>query len=377
MFCCLATTELDFAIEEQEDGSKGIRFGLSGIKNVGTGAAEALVEERNKDGVFVSVENFARRVNLGSINRRALESMVKAGVFDVLGDRGTILAGLPRIMALSEGQQKLKSTGQTTMFDLWGSESETPLPILDLEPAEVALKEKLAWEKELLGVYLSEHPFSSYAAQMNTDSDVILCGQIDEEMEGKMAMVAGMVASVRNLTTRDGKASVSAVLEDMDGRIEVVAWPRVFSASKDLWEEGNILLVQGKIKARGDGVQIVADKVSTYEINNQPKEKELSGTPSYGIKVQDERKRVILHMVQTEDKDADLERLDRLVDLLKKYPGDDKVSVIVNNGSRIYRMDLPDTEVKYTPQLHKKLVEILGSDGVSVVSVNGNGNGIS
>ena len=373
---CINHSELDFAIEEQEDGAMAIRFGLSGIKNVGTNAVEPLVEERNKNGAFASIEDLCRRVNLSAINRRALESLVKAGAFDVFGDRGTLLAGLPKVMSLSERQQKLKSTGQTTMFDLWGSEAETPLPNLEFEVSQVALKEKLGWEKELMGVYLSEHPFSPYATQAKADADIVLCGQIDEEMEDKTAVVAGMVASVRNLTTRDGKASVSAALEDMEGSIEVVAWPRVYAASKELWQEGNILLVQGKIKARGDSVQLVADSVSTYELNTRPEEKDLIQFSSHDTGTSEDRKRVILHMDQTEDEEADLERLDHLINVLKKYPGDDKVGMVVNNGSRIYWMELPDTEIKYTSQLHKKLVEILGSNGVTVVSSNGTSNGI-
>jgi len=195
-------------------------------------------------------------------------------------------------------------------------------------------------------------------------------------MEDKTAVVAGMVASVRNLTTRDGKASVSAALEDMEGSIEVVAWPRVYAASKELWQEGNILLVQGKIKARGDSVQLVADSVSTYELNTRPEEKDLIQFSSHDTGTSEDRKRVILHMDQTEDEEADLERLDHLINVLKKYPGDDKVGMVVNNGSRIYWMELPDTEIKYTSQLHKKLVEILGSNGVTVVSSNGTSNGI-
>jgi DNA polymerase-3 subunit alpha len=109
------------------------------------------------------------------------------------------------------------------------------LPALDLEPAEVAPKEKLAGKGDD-GGFLSEHPFRPYVSRVSADGDIVLCGQIDEEMENKVARVAGMVASIRLLTTRDGRASVSAVLEDMDGSVEVVAWPKVYSASKDMWQ---------------------------------------------------------------------------------------------------------------------------------------------
>jgi len=367
-------SELNFAIEEQPDGSKAIRFGLTAIKNIGANAVEPIVNERRQNGPFDSIEELARRVNLGTVNRRAVESLIKAGALDGLADRGTLLANLARIMSLSERQQKLKSTGQTTMFDLFGDTSETPLPSLDMEPAEVTLKEKLGWEKELMGVYLSQHPFSPYAGQVDADGDIVLCGQIDEEMEGKTARVAGMVASVRLLTTRDGKASVSVVLEDMDGSVEVVAWPRVYAASREMWQEGNILLVQGRIKARGDAVQIVAEGASICELNKKPEAAELSNITRYEPEIHQEPKRIVLHIDQTEDETQDLEKLDHLIGILKKYPGMDRVVLVVNNGSRIYRMDLPDTEVSYSAQLHKKLADILGQKGVSVERANGPGS---
>ncbi len=360
-------SELSFSIEQSGSGEKAIRFGLADIKNVGAGAVEPLIEERKKNGPYHSIEDACRRGDLAAVNRRALESLIKAGAMDELGDRSTLLGNLPRIIALSQRQQKLKDSGQTTMFDLFGATAETPLPSLELEPVTVPLKEKLDWEKELMGVYLSEHPFSPYASQATTDNDIVLCGQIDEEMQGRMVRVAGMIVSVRNLTTRDGKAAVSVVFEDMDGSIEVVAWPKVYASSRDLWQEGNILLVQGKVRVRGDNAQIVVENVSKYELNTKAEDIELPIGSDNNYKEESACKQIKLYLEQSGDDELDIENFQKLVELITSSPGADDVSMVVNNGNRIYHMELPDVKVRYSPAFYKKLVSILGQKGVEVV----------
>ena len=138
-----------------------------------------------------------------------------------------------------------------------------PMPSLDLETADVSIKEKLVWEKELTGVYLSEHPFSSVASNLGS-GNTTLCGQIDAELVGQTVVVAGIVASVRHLFTRDRNPFISAILEDLDGQIEVMVWPRVYTDTSDLWQECNILLVEGKVRLRDDRVQLNCEKVRHY-----------------------------------------------------------------------------------------------------------------
>jgi DNA polymerase-3 subunit alpha len=241
-----------------------------------------------------------------------------------------------------------------------------------MQPVEIGQKEKLDWERELMGVYLSEHPFSAYASQAMAENDIVLCGQIDSEMEQGVVRIAGMVASVRMLTTRDGKASVSAVLEDMEGRVEVVAWPRVYQATREMWQEGNILLVQGRVKVKGDNVQVVVDSASAYELNPGREEEKVNMASIDTPDNQEDFRWIVLRLEQTQDEAGDLERLEKLAALLKKHPGMDRVNMIVNNGVRTYKMELPDTEVNYTPQLHQKLVKILGEKAVTVEPGNKN-----
>jgi len=146
-------SQVNFSIEPDEGGNPAIRFGLNAIKNVGVGAVEPLVAERLKDGEFESIDDLCRRADLRNLNRRAMESLIKAGAFDSLGDRGALLASVGRLQSLAQREQHLRETGQSTMFDLWGETMPTPVPSLELETAEISTKDKLDWERELSRPY--------------------------------------------------------------------------------------------------------------------------------------------------------------------------------------------------------------------------------
>ncbi len=124
-------SRVNFAIETLEDGQQAIRFGLGVIKNVGTGAVEGIVAAREEKGPFSSIEDLCRRAPLRSLNKRALESVVKAGALDCLGERATLLANVDRVLALAQREQRMRESGQTTMFDLFGESVDTPLPTLE------------------------------------------------------------------------------------------------------------------------------------------------------------------------------------------------------------------------------------------------------
>ena len=259
-------------MEKDEKGNQAIRFGLTSIKNVGVGAVESIIAEREKNGEFKSIEDLCRRCDLRNVNRRVMESLIKAGALDCLGNRGTLLNNVNEILSLAQREQRSREAGQTTMFDLWGKEVPAPVSALDLPEAEVPIKDKLAWEKELMGVYLSEHPFSAFADKIAAEN-TILCGQIDSEMVGQTVLVAGMVASVTHLVTKAQKSFVKATLEDLDGSIEVMVWSDVYSGTAELWEEGNIVLVEGRVGMRDDSIQLSCKKVSRYQPDKPKPEK--------------------------------------------------------------------------------------------------------
>ena len=367
-------SQANFSIERVEDNTPAIRFGLTAIKNVGLGAIQPIIEERDKGGDYKSIEDLCRRSDLSGVNKRVMESLIKVGALDSLGDRGALLYNTGRILSLAQREQRLRETGQATMFDLWGETLPVPMPSLEMVAAALSIKEKLAWEKELMGVYLSEHPFSPFASKAALENTT-LCGHIDAEMEGQTVVIAGMVASVRNLFTRDRSPFLSVELEDLDGKIEVMVWPKVYVTTKELWQEGNILLVEGRVRVRGDRVQLNCDHVHRYQpgaaqvdeaITSEPSEAPLAAEETKADIAPAQNRRLVISISQTSDEASDLTRLHKLIDTLREFPGRDEVSLSVANEEKIFRLKMSNIYVNYCSELHQRLIELTGEDGIKL-----------
>ncbi|MFA4836518.1 MAG: DNA polymerase III subunit alpha, partial [Dehalococcoidia bacterium] len=352
-----------FAIEKTPEGSLAIRFGLSAIKNVGEAAVEPIIAAVEGGGHFKSLDDFSRRADLRGLNKRALESLVKVGALDSLGNRGAMLAGMDRILRLSQQEQNRKESGQATMFDLWGQSAATPLPELELANIAVPESEALSWEKELLGVYLSAHPLVSAAKDLG-DKLTAFCGQIDEEMAGQEVTLVGMVRSSRKGLTKNNKPFISAVLEDIGGEIEVTAWSEVYERTEGLWEEGQTLLLCGKVNMRGERVQITCKDVVAYQ-TGMSIPWAIAPSPSSPPPRRHHQLTISIH--QTADEAADLARLNRIFAILKEFPGEDKTCLSIANGIGTVRMELPNHTVGYCEGLHRQLAEVAGEESLSIV----------
>jgi DNA polymerase-3 subunit alpha len=372
-------SQASFSIAKNgERNAPAICFGLTAIKNVGAGAVEPIIAERNKGGDFKSIEDLCRRCDLRGVNRRVMESLIKVGALDCLGNRGSLLQNINRILSLAQREQHLRETGQSTMFDLWGEAVPVPMPSLELDVVDIPIKEKLAWERELMGVYLSEHPFSSFADKMAAEN-ITLCGQIDAELAEQTVVAAGMVASVRYLFTRDGRPFASTILEDLEGRIEVMVWPKVYADTRDLWQEGDIVLVKGKVRLRDERVQLNCDYVRRYQPETAQAEEvvpsqrgeapAVAAEPSVST-VPAESRRLVISLTQTSDKDADIACLHKLIDTLKEFPGQDEVKLCVANGEQTVNLRLSDIYADHCPELHQRLVDLVGEGGLRLEAID-------
>ena len=368
-------SQVNFSIEEGADGTPVIRFGLTAIKNVGPGAVQPIIAERDKGGEFKSIEDLCRRTDLSAVNKRVMESLIKTGALDSLDSRGTLLNNISRILSLAQREQRLRQTGQSTMFDLLGDSVPVPLPSLDLAPADVSDREKAAWEKELTGVSFSEKPFRPVLSDMGAEAT--FCGQIDAELAGNSVVAAGRVISVRYLFTRDNRAFASAVLEDVSGQAEVMVWPKVYAETGDLWQEGNELVVQGKVKLREDRVQLNCDSVRIYQppagdeevVTAPPDETPVSSEAAADV-TPAEIHRLVINISQTENKDTDIARLHQVITILKDFPGQDEVKLSITNEDKVINLRLADASTSYCPELHQRLAELVGEDGLRVETIS-------
>ncbi|MDP6605929.1 MAG: DNA polymerase III subunit alpha [Dehalococcoidia bacterium] len=254
---------------EPEPGSEGgaTRFGLAQIKNVGAGAIDGLTAEREENGPFLSLEDFARRINPHDLNRRALESLAKAGALDSLdpdAGRSTIAGGVERILSLAQQEQRLRETGQTSMFDMFGSEQDTPLPALELKRLDGPKEEILAWERELLGTYISEHPFKD--AHDSLEQYVTAqAAELTAKLAGSQEVVAGTVITVRSLTTKQGKPFAAVTIEDLSGSCELTVWPDTHEQHGSLLMQGATLLALVDVRERGDRLTIAVQSLAAYD----------------------------------------------------------------------------------------------------------------
>jgi DNA polymerase-3 subunit alpha len=342
----------DFRIESC-GGRRCIRFGLAAVKNVGVNAVESIIAARDDGGEFKSIEDFCRRVDLRTINKKVIESLIKAGTMDCLGLRGPLQSALDRIMSLSQREQKQKSSGQSSMFDLFGQNVDVPLPSLSLDDVDVTLQEKLVWEKELLGIYFSEHPLSALASKLAEHASV-LCGEISGEMVGERVIVAGMVTSVRCITTKNNRLFAVASFEDLNGSIEVTVWSDVYSQTQQLWVEGNVLLVEGTVKIREDKANIHCSRVRLYEPDNGKDDSGASGQKTIPRKL-------TINIRQSDDSERDVSNLQQILAILRRYPGDDTVQLAINKAGVITRLDIPDLKVDYSAALIRELNPVLGA----------------
>jgi DNA polymerase-3 subunit alpha len=181
-----------------------------------------------------------------------------------------------------------------------------------------------------------------------------------------------MVASVNDLFTRERRPFASVVLEDLDGRAEVMVWPEVYASTRELWQEGNILLVTGRVRLRDDRVQLNCDNVRRYQaeaaqieevVTPQPEEVPLVAEETPADTAPGKSHRLVISVTQTSDEDSDIVRLNEVNDILKDFPGQDEVSLCVTIEGSVTNLKLPST-TNYCPELHQRLVELVGEDGL-------------
>ncbi|HEX6030816.1 MAG TPA: DNA polymerase III subunit alpha [Tepidiformaceae bacterium] len=258
----------NFSVERMPEGKLAIRFGLGVVKNVGSSAVDGIIAARQASEPYRDLEDFCKRADLSGANSRAIEHLAMAGAFDLLGvDRGTLVINAERVMNLARRERELRESGQSTMFDLFGSQVDTPLPALELEPRPVSKEQMLAWEKEVLGVYVSEHPFRAAAAELmryTTHSMADLNG----ELVGQTVTVAGMVQRVQTRATRDGRKFYLVDLEDLSGMAEVTVWSDAIELTgEETWAEGQVLLCSLEVRERGDRLSLAVRKAAPYSRN--------------------------------------------------------------------------------------------------------------
>ena len=234
-----------------------IRFGLLAIKNVGGNIIDVVVNERKENGPFLSVKNFIERINSKDLNKKSMESLVRAGAFDALGERNQLLQNMERLLEYSKEFQKSKNNNQMGLF---GATSSNAVSELRLEPAALASTfEKLSWEKELLGLYVTAHPLDDYKKIL--EDNAFALSKVKDAPVDKKVKVGGIIASFKKIITKTGRPMLFLKLEDLTDKAEIVVFPAIMERNPIALQENKIVFIKGRIDNRNGETKIIADDV--------------------------------------------------------------------------------------------------------------------
>ena len=421
-----------FSIDHGEEGTPGLRFGLAAIKTVGEGAVKPLVEERKENGPYASIDDFCNRAGAANLNRRTLESMVKAGAFDSLGARGAMLFALDRIVATAQREAQMRSSGQSSLFGSAASPGQAggavrEEPGIALGTNDSSPEEKAGWERELLGVALSHNPLMALSNAAGNANAVVSLEHISEEMQGQPVTVLGIVSTVTERARRDGQRFFIVALDMLGGQLEVIIWPESLQRTEEVWHPGRTLRVAGKVRLRGEQVELVCDDAEEY-VADRPST--LTAAPAIPAKAGAQPARAngngygngsgphpkvnngngngnghsngngyaagktngnghsngnggngssappasspggsgrMVRLIVTEDEQKhDANTLREVIGVMLEYPGRDRVNLEIRTAGRRVLLDMPVVSTGYCDDLRDRVEDILGPDTVAV-----------
>lgn len=243
------------------NGEQAIRFGLLAVKNVGHGVVSAILEAREAGGPYRDMADVFRRVHARELNKKAVESLTKAGAFDRLAERNVILANLDSLLQLNRATQRQLAAGQAGLFR---DEETQSLPSATLKPAPAASPEqRLRWEKELLGLYVSGHPLKDVVHLLHGRTTPIR--ELSADMIDYSVRVGGILTKIQRVVTRSKETMVFATLEDQTGSVEVLVFPRALQTNPNLWVEDRVVIVEGRVNDRDGTPKVICEDVQLVE----------------------------------------------------------------------------------------------------------------
>lgn len=337
----------DFTIEQ-----KALRFGLEAIRNVGGQVVEGIVKEREKS-PFLSFYDFILRVDSKILNRRTVESLIKAGAFQSLCNRAQAMRVLDQALELAQNRQRDNERGQISLFDL---DNDLDDGFVMPEIAEFEEDEILKMEKEYIGIYLTAHPLLAVNELFKriTTSEIAACLESGEE---KKVILGGIINSFRQTITKKGDMMASFQLEDLSGMIEVLVFPRLFAESVKL-DNDQIVIVHGRYHVNEDEKKIFAEKIITLD------EYLATSQTSAAIEEQINKggdKQVKLYLKFMNNKN--MEMIEKVLKTLKTYPGDNPVYFFFQDTEKIFEVSR-NYFIRYDSNLEQKLIFLVGKDNI-------------
>ena len=342
--------------------NKSIRFGMAAVKNVGEKAFKSIIEERKKNNIYESLFDFCQRVDLRVVNKRVIESLIRCGSFDSLeGKRSQFLAVLDEAIKRGQEFQKDKRNGQTSIFDLFGDSQKGEIKnvhhytLPNIE--EFSKNELLAMEKEMLGLYISQHPLKNFKEKIeeivNTNSLEAL-----NLPDRSNVILAGVINRIRKKSTKNGNLMAFINLEDLEGSIEAIIFPKVFDKSKDIILKDAIVVIEGSLDSAEGKVKLIAKNISLLKRYKNTKKKSIETKKE----TKEDKNRKLHIEIDCEKNQSQI--LLELKNILMKHPG--KTQIILhfkrNEKSITHRID-SKFAIKLTNEFMREIENIIGNNG--------------
>ena len=340
------SSEIGFSVEEGK-----IRYGLSAIKSVGRPVIEGLVEEREKKGRFQSLKDFIDRMARRDINKRVIENFIKAGALDTLGGtRKQFMMIYVKLLDQVNQERKTSLTGQMSLFDFMGEEEKKEFEIRLPDVGEYGKEETLAFEKEVLGIYVSGHPLEEYEAMWKKNITAVTSDfALDEESghtrvaDGSRAVIGGMITAKTVKYTRTGQPMAFLTLEDLLGTVEVIVFPKDYEKYRSLMEEERKVFIKGRVSCEEDKAgKLILERA--YGFEEVPKEL----------------------WVQFPNKEEFDKKERSLYDILRGSDGKDHVVIYIRSPKAVKRLN-GSWDVKVDEELFREVAGQFGKDNVKVV----------
>ncbi|MGZ3622742.1 MAG: DNA polymerase III subunit alpha, partial [Ktedonobacteraceae bacterium] len=339
----------------------GVRFGLLAIKGIGEGPIGEIVRARNSGTAFKSLADFCTRVDPKFVGKGAIETLIKAGAMDSLaeGQRHQLLDAVERAMQFGKSERMAKERGMVSLFGDMEEITNAFEFTLNQNAEEISRKQLLAWEKELIGVYISKHPLT-YVSDLLKGRVTHQTAQITEELDRQKITVGGTITDARRITTKKGDTMCIVQLEDMTGSIGVTVFPRTYEETAELWAEDTVVIVSGEVQVRRDEPGILCNAVEQL----------------HAIEEEMNRKQyqvwITLQLSGSDEKSVSNDRI-RVMDLyncIRDQPGRDHYDIFVVNGEWKALLTPKDNTMHYSDILIQQLEEALqGLGNVEVMQV--------
>ena len=354
---------------------KKIRWGLVAIKNVGEEVSKSIVAERKENGPYKDMSDFVSRVQTKHLNKKSIEALIMVGAFDAFEERGKLLSNMEQIVRF---HKLISNEANSNQGSLFATVPSLGVDELKLKESRVAPRtERLAWEKELLGIYVTEHPYTSYAPRLS--KYIVQVGDVEQKSDGDFIKTGGVVAAIREIVTKKGDQMAFVRFEDGENDVEAVFFPRVYAGHKIHIKEGVTMIISGKVSVReAQPKSILVDSLVVFDESSFD---EVLGMLTRGVWVDEG----VHQQVKTQEREHELSasiegtsvvivmngaptplQITNLRQVFTKRPGDASVQFAVESGGRIKRIKT-EFSIAPTNAVIDSIGQIIGNENVKVV----------